>query len=259
MVLDAAIGVVGVQVAAVFAAWLLGSREQFLRKYLGLFVSAAVGVLLATAVLHLLPEAVGQLGNRQSLWMLLGGTMLALFCGERIFHAATGTAAEPEVEMKDCEEHHHHGHGSGPHGIVVASMLHSLVDGAAVGAAFAASTRVGWLTTFAIALHEIPHRMGDYALFVHLKVAQRRALGLAIAAGVPSLLGVLVVAWVGLEHAERMAWLLPVSAGSFLYIACVNLIPEITHERKVGALTMQIVCLCAGVLLVVGAGMLFPF
>lgn len=254
--LAALLGVVGVQAAAVLAAWGLGSRERFLRRYLGVFVSAAVGVLLATAVLHLLPEALSALGNRQAVWLSVGGTILALFFAERIFHAVTGARAEPEVEeLGDCHDHHHAGHGARPHNIVVASMLHSFVDGAAVAAAFAAGSRIGWLTTFAIALHEIPHRMGDFALFVHLKVSTGTALRLAILAGVPSLFGVLFVV---LLHAGDAAWLLPISAGSFLYIALVNLLPEMQHEVRAKELAIQLMSLLAGVGLVVGAAGLFP-
>ncbi len=259
MFLQALAAVIGVQIAAVAAAWGLGSRESFLRKYLGIFLSVAVGVLLATALLHLLPEAIAQLGNRQSLWLLVVGTMLVLFSGERIMHLATGAAAEPEiVELGDCQDHRHAGHGAKPHSIVVASMLHSLVDGAAVAAAFAAGTRIGWLTTFAIALHEIPHRMGDFALFVHLNVAIPRALRLAVLAGLPSLAGVAIVALAGLGHADRLAWLLPISAASFLFIATVDLIPELRQETHRKQLAIQLSSLLAGILLVVAAAGLFP-
>jgi zinc and cadmium transporter len=276
LIVEAAAGVVAVQIVAVFAAWVLGSQERFLQKYLGLFVSAAVGVLLATALLHLLPEAISRLGNRQAVWVLVGGTMLALFCGERIFQAAAGAPTDTAVrQIDDCRktgdcpddhapddehahEHHHHHRHTQPHNIVAASMLHSFIDGSAVASAFAAGSRVGWITTFAIALHEVPHRMGDFALFIHLRVPNRRALALATLAGVPALAGVLFVALLGLGHAERTTWLLPISAAGFLYIASVNLIPEMAHETRARPLALQLLSLCVGVLLVVAAAGLFP-
>ncbi len=260
MILGAAAGVAVVQVSAVFAAWGLRKRESFLRRYLPMFVSLAVGVLLATAILHLLPEAVGKLGNRQGVWLLLGGTMLLLFASERIVWLATGADPEPEPvdgRSSGCRgDNHHHphtGHTTRPMNLVIASMLHSFVDGAAVASAFAAGERIGWLTTFAIALHEIPHRMGDFALLVHLHVSLKKALRLAFLAGVPSLLGVFVVYAIGSAHAERITWFLPVSAGSFLYIATVNLMPEIEQVRSVGKLALQLLGLIAGVLLVLAA------
>jgi zinc and cadmium transporter len=262
MFLSAMGGVLLVQALAVAAAWALRARERFLRRFLPLFVALAVGVLLATALLHLLPEAVTTLGNRQPVWMIVGATMLALFLGERVSYLLTGAGTEPEfATLEDCakqaHEHHHHGHATRPSNILAASMLHSFIDGAAVATAFAASPRIGWLTAFAIALHEIPHRMGDFALFVHLHVPPKAALRMAMLAGAPSLLGVGAVALVGMQHADRIAWLLPVSAGSFLYIAMANLLPEIERERSGGRLAMQMLSLCAGIAMVVLAGGIF--
>ena len=255
MILGAMAGVAVVQVCAVLAAWGLRSQERFLRRYLPLFVSLAVGVLLATALLHLLPEAISQLGNLEGVWLLLGGTMLSLFACERVVSLVTGADPEPEVlEGMDAGHGHIHvGSTTRPMNLVIASMLHSFVDGAAVATAFAAGERIGWLTTFAIALHEIPHRMGDFALLVHLHVPLKRALRLAFLAGVPSLLGVLAVYAIGVNHADRITWFLPVSAGSFLYIATVNLMPEIELVRSPGKLALQLLSLIAGVALVLAA------
>jgi zinc and cadmium transporter len=66
------------------------------------------------------------------------------------------------------------------------------------------------------------------------------------------------VALVGLQHAERITWLLPISAASFLYIALVNLLPEIRQEKTASGLAVQLACLCAGIALVIGAGGIFP-
>src|ERR1700722_15997702 len=67
------VAVFGVQATAVGAAWVLRRRESALQRQLPFIVSLAVGVLLATALLHLLPEAVEQLGNGTRTWALLGG------------------------------------------------------------------------------------------------------------------------------------------------------------------------------------------
>ncbi len=245
--------IAGVQVAATAAAWLLRAREAALRRHLPSIVSLAVGVLLATALLHLMPEAVAQLGNGPRVWSLLGGAMLALFAAERLFFVLTGTGAEPEIGAPVLHHHHHH-HSTRPANLMLASMLHSLVDGAAVAVAFLTSPRIGWLTAFAVALHEIPHRMGDFALLVHLHVPLPRALRLAAVAGLPSFVGVLVVMTVGQRSALFLAWLLPLSAGSFLYIATVNLLPELQAECKLSRVLLQFAFLALGVALVLAVG-----
>src|SRR3978361_452788 len=94
---EALLAVVMVQAAAVSGAWVLRSRPDLLRKYLPHLLSLAVGVLLTTALMDLLPEAVAQLGNRRLTWLLLSGSILVLFAIERIFSALTGSTTEPEV------------------------------------------------------------------------------------------------------------------------------------------------------------------
>ena len=131
--------------------------------------------------------------------------------------------------------------------LVLAAMLHSFVDGAAVATAFAASPRIGWLTAVAIALHEIPHRMGDFAVLIHLAAGgSRRALRLAALAGVPSFVGLGILAVAGPGHSGAVAYLLPVSAGSFLYIATVNLLPEMQEECRVGRVLWQLAWMVLG-------------
>ena len=252
VLLDALLAVIAVQAAAVGGAWALRSREKLLHKYLPHLLSLAVGVLLTTALLDLLPEAVAQLGNRRLTWMLLAGSMLGLLAVERIFSALTGTSTEPEVgELGAYAPAHSHSHGrSGqsakPVNLVLAAMLHSFVDGTALATAFVASPRIGWLTAVAIALHEIPHRIGDFAVLIHLRQSSRRALQLAMLAGLPSLLGVVIVVLAGAGHAGGVAYLLPVSAGSFLYIATVNLLPEIEQEWGLSSVLWQLAWLALG-------------
>ena len=248
----AAIAVLAVQTAAVGGAWLLRSRERLLQRYLPHLLSLAVGVLLTTALIDLMPEAVTQLGNRRLTWLLLAGSMLALFAIERIFSALTGSSTEPEVGELGMGTHiHRHApgrdeHSAKPMNLVLAAMLHSFVDGTAMATAFVASPRIGWLTALAIALHEIPHRIGDFAVLVHLRQTSSRALQLAALAGVPSLLGVALVLIAGSNSTTAVAYLLPVSAGSFLYIATVNLLPEIQQECRVSRVLWQLLWLGIG-------------
>jgi zinc and cadmium transporter len=246
------IAVAGVQAVAVASAWVLRRRENALKRQLPYVVSLAVGVLLATAFLHLLPEAVSQVGDRSILWFLFGGTVLCLFAIERMLFVLTGSDAEPDIAQINV--HHHHGHSSKPMNLLLASMLHSFVDGASVAVAFVAGSRIGWLTALAIAMHEIPHRMGDFAILIHLKLPASRALKFCVIAGLPSFVGPAVILFAGMKYAGEIALLLPVSAGSFLYIATVNLMPELQEESNTWKVLLQLLFLCVGVGLVMAVG-----
>src|SRR6195952_5777813 len=131
LAVDAVLAVAGVQAAAVGGAWMLRSRERLLQRYLPHLLSLAVGVLLTTALLDLMPEAVAQLGNTRLTWILVTASMLGLFAVERIFSALTGSTTEPEVGELGAGTHvHRHApscgeHSAKPMNLVLAAMLHS--------------------------------------------------------------------------------------------------------------------------------------
>lgn len=246
-----------VQVLAVVAVRWLHARTGLLKRYLGHAVALAVGVLLATGLLHLLPEAIEQLGNRRLLWIAFSATFVFLFAIERIFSALTGNAAETAATENLTTHTHHHGHHTTrPLNLVFGGMLHSFVDGVSAAAAFALGPRIGVLTAVAIVLHEVPHRLGDFALFMHLGLPEKKALRLAAMVGAPSLLGVFLVAAIGNAGVSASAWLLPVSAASFVYVAAANLMPELQHECKLIRVAGQIAAMIAGAALVVLLGKL---
>jgi zinc and cadmium transporter len=248
---EAVAAVAAIQAVAVAAALWLSARQRLLERGLHYLVSLAVGVLLATALLHIMPEAVETLGNRQLLWILFSGTIFVLFCFERIFATVTGHPVEtPAKGEPDCGPHQHHDHhGARPLPLIFGGMLHSFVDGVSVAAAFGAGRRIGWLTAVAITLHEVPHRMGDYALLTHLHVRRARALQMIVLIGLAAMLGVVLVLAAGHAFAAT-GLLLPISAASFVYIALVNLMPELGGDHSVGSVCGQLACMLAGAVLV---------
>ena len=250
--MEASIAVAAIQLVAMAAALWLSARHRLLERGMGYLVSLAVGVLLATALLHILPEAIASVGNRPALWVTFLATIFALFCFERIFATLTGHPVEtPAQGEPDCgpRQHHHHEHGSRPVSLIFGGMLHSFVDGVSVAAAFTAGRRIGWLTAVAITLHEVPHRMGDYALLRHLHVTPAHAQRFLLLIAGAAMAGVAVVGLAGHTFAAT-DWLLPVSAASFVYIALVNLMPELPGESTIRSVCLQLACMIAGAALV---------
>ena len=251
--MEAAIAVAAIQVIAIAAALWLSARHRLLDRGLPYLVSLAVGVLLATALLHILPDSVTALGNTPTLWLVFAATLFFMFCFERIFATVTGHPVEtPADGERDCGPHHHH--STRPLARIFGGTPHSVVDGIAVTAAFHTGRRIGWLTAVAITLHEVPHRMGDYALLTHLKVGRARAIRLISIVGLAALLGVALVLAAAHLHlggaVNATDWLLPISAASFVYIALVNLMPELTTEDTLRGVLLQLLCMLAGATLV---------
>ncbi|MGA8939226.1 MAG: ZIP family metal transporter, partial [Acidobacteriaceae bacterium] len=253
-VLASLIAVMGVQVLAAVPVVSLHRSDAWLRRALPYVISMAVGVLLATGILHLLPEAIATLGDRSAVWLVLLLTMFVLYGFERLFQVVSGVSAEPAADAEDAHARglHSHHHASKPATLLLGSFTHSFVDGTGVAAAFAISPQVGWVTALAVGLHAVPHRLGDFALLVHMGISRGRAAVLAIGAAGSSLLGWAVVAALGEHGSHHVAWLLPVSAGSFLYISLVDLLPELQHEQRPMAVLWQIISLAFGIVIALG-------
>jgi zinc and cadmium transporter len=247
IVAHALLAVFALEAVAMLAAWLLRRRDYALSAFLPYLVSVATGLLLATALLHLLPEAIATLGNTPRVWYLLAGGILGLFCVEQIVAAIVHTG---DTGVVNVHAHGHTHHSLRPANLIVASSLHSFLDGVSVAAAFAAGPRVGWITALAISLHEVPHRVGDFAVLLHAGYSATNALRMAVLPSLGALLGVALVAAFGASGGTAVYWLLPISAASFLYIACVNLLPELRHQHSRLAIALQMLCLFGGAALV---------
>lgn len=241
----------------------ISRRREVLQRRLPLLVSLAAGVLVGGAVLHLLPEAMEALGPGLRLpgYFLVG--FLGFFVLERYlwFHHH-GPEAEPAGPRA-----HRPGHGLAedcpdPHPVVVMNLVgdgvHNLIDGMAIGAAYLVDPAAGVATTLAIILHEIPQEIGDFAILVHGGLSVRRALLLNLLSALVAVVGTGVALVVGQAVDGFSAALLPITAGSFLYIAAADLIPEIHRHRDRSLAAAQGLFLFGGVaislLLKVGLG-----
>lgn len=196
-------------------------------RLVSLLVSLAAGAMLGDAFLHLLPEA---FENNQpaGLFVLLGLTMF--FVLERVLHW------HHHGENEDvAAKHHRVGYMS-----LAADSLHNLIDGALIGVAFQASIPIGTATALAVALHEVPQELGDYAILIHAGFSKSRALLLNFATALLATLGaILAFSFAGAQNGAN--WLLPVTAGGFIYVAAADLIPELLRERRYVALWLQLI------------------
>ncbi|MBE2259704.1 MAG: ZIP family metal transporter, partial [Rhodobacteraceae bacterium] len=154
------------------------------KKWLGFTVSFSTGLLLATATLHLLPEALESGLTPHEVFPLLLAGILAFFALEKFAlwrHAHGG--GETAVDSGDhrCANHpHSHHHLHDDHGetvsILVGDGFHNFTDGLLIAAAFLADPALGWATTLAIIAHEVPQEAGDFAILLAAGWARGRAL-----------------------------------------------------------------------------------
>ena len=134
---------------------------------------------------------------------------------------------------------------------LIADFTHNITDGLALSSSFYASPTLGATTTVAVFFHEIPHEVGDFALLIQSGFSKRMAMGAqfitALGAFLGTVLGILVqemgsgrndgavegkIESFGAEGlaGTGLGWgdlLLPFTAGTFLYVGTVAVIPEL--------------------------------
>ncbi|XP_006562870.1 protein catecholamines up [Apis mellifera] len=134
---------------------------------------------------------------------------------------------------------------------LVADFLHNFTDGLAIGASYLAGKNIGYITTFTILLHEIPHEIGDFAILIQSGYSKQKAMLLQLSTAIGALLGTYVSLLAeGMGDLATM-WILPFTAGGFIYIATVSVIPELLTDTNFRQSVKEIIALLLGVYMMV--------
>jgi zinc and cadmium transporter len=197
-------------------------------------VSYAVGALLGVALLAILPEALGELPVERVFQVVLGGILL-FFVLEKL------------VLWRHCHADHCHVHDAGAAMILVGDGFHNFVDGMMIGSAVLTSLPLGVSTAIAVAAHEVPQEVGDFAVLLHSGYSRRRALLLNVLSGLSGVAGALIaVLLVSLAPVVK-PYLLCVAAASFLYVAMADLIPDLHSGRIDSSAFRQLALVALGI------------
>lgn len=130
---------------------------------------------------------------------------------------------------------------------LAADFTHNFTDGLAIGASYLAGNSIGVITTITILLHEVPHEIGDFAILVKSGCSKKKAMMLQLTTAIGALAGT-VLALLGSGSDAAESWVLPFTAGGFIYIATVSVIPELLEEStKLWQSLKEITALLAGV------------
>lgn len=235
--LYAFLSVIIVGVVSLVGVSILSLREVFLRKYIFIFISLAVGALLGDAFIHLIPEALNSLASPVWASMLIIVGIILFFILEKFLH----------WHHHDVNGVHTQVHPVGKL-VLVSDGVHNLIDGIIIGVSFMASIPVGIATTIAVVLHEIPQEVGDFTVLLHAGYAKKRALWLNFVSALSAVGGVLIAFAMGAAGEHIALWMLPVAAGGFIYIAVADLIPELHKTKEVAYSVWQIIAVIVGVL-----------
>jgi zinc and cadmium transporter len=130
---------------------------------------------------------------------------------------------------------------------LVGDGLHNLIDGMIIGGAYLASTALGVTTTIAVILHEIPQEIGDFGVLLHAGLKKTKALFYNFLSALTAVIGVIISITIGTMLENYLLFLLPLTAGGFIYIAGSDLIPELHKECEVSKSFIQFIWLILGI------------
>jgi zinc and cadmium transporter len=200
-------------------------------------VSFATGALLGAALLALIPHAVIGAGSER-----VHEVGIALIAGIALFFVLEKFLLWRHCHDDHCDEHaveeshaHSHAHAHARQKasgslVLVGDALHNVLDGVLIAAAFLTDAHLGIVTTVAIAAHEIPQEVGNFAVLLHSGISRRRALALNLLTSLTAVIGG-VIGFFALQTAlAALPFALAVAAASLLYVAVADLIPGL-HRR----------------------------
>jgi zinc and cadmium transporter len=208
-----------------------------MQKILHFLVSFAVGGLFGDAFIHLLPESFERPGSKLF-------TSLSIVLGILIFFILEKFIRWRHCHITSSEEHLHAEVTLN----IIGDGVHNLIDGILIGASYMTSIPIGITTTFAVILHEIPQEIGDFGVLVNGGLSVRKALVFNLLSAVTSILGAIISLVIGPQIQGYSLFMLPVTAGGFIYIAGSDLIPELQHDVNVSTSFSQLISIILGVL-----------
>lgn len=209
-------------------------NKKYMRDLLLIFVSFSVGTLLGASFLDLLPEAT-KYGTRSIfLFPLLG--IVSFFILEKFIFW------------------HHRHEEKEVHAFTYLNLigdgLHNFVDGAAIAASFLHSTPLGIATTVAIIFHEIPQELGDFSVLIYGGFSRAKALLFNFLSALTAVLGGIVGFLFLSAFNNLIPFLLAFTAGTFIYIAGVDLLPELRKYRGAKTSLIQLISIVVGILVI---------
>jgi zinc and cadmium transporter len=238
-------GVLSVVIAASLTFAVLGRLVKHL-------VSLSTGVLLSTALLHVLPEAFESGADTHSLFATLLGGLLFFFLLEK-----AELYRHAHHHEGDGHDHHHdfdaEQAGRGGISVLVGDSIHNFCDGIIIAAAFLASPELGVTTALAIILHEIPQEVGDTIVLINAGFSRRKALLYNAASGLTAVVGGVLGYFVVGSWQGMFPYLLVVAASSFIYVAVADLIPQMQRHLPWRDIVSQVAWIGAGLMLVLAA------
>ena len=272
---------VGTLAAGIGSVWLAAWLSfGIVSRYTQHMLSLAAGALLATAFLHLLPEAFEAGVEPHNLFVTLLFGLLFFFLLDKAelwhhgheHHHGDGQHDHHDDHHDDHDHNHHHAEHAHHHdhhqhahhakpvpggwAILAGDSVHCFGDGILIASAFLVDLRLGIVAALAVLAHEVPHHMGDLVVLREGSQSRKTAvLKVSMAGAITALGGVAGFALLEQLHGI-LPYMLAIASSSFIYVALADLIPQLQRRLSSRETAAQIVWLVSGIALVSGVSTL---
>jgi zinc and cadmium transporter len=252
---------IGTLVAGIGSVWLAALLSfGVLARYTQHMLSLAAGALMATAFMHILPEAFESQAGAHELFatLLVGLVFFFLLDKAELWHHGHEHHAVGAGLHDHADHHHGHGHSHHHHdekkgggwAVLAGDSVHAFGDGILIASAFMADLRLGFVASLAVLVHEVPHHMGDLVVLRQSSGNRRAALIKVSLAGAVTALGGVVGFGLVDQLYNYLPYFLIMASSSFIYVALADLIPQLQKRVSPRETLAQIAWLGIGIALV---------
>ncbi len=195
-------------------------KKKISNRFLTILLSISVGTLLGSVFLQLLPEAASHKYTLKLPIYLMSGFLL-FFVLEKFVHSRY-----EECKDKECHDNKHN------LGLIniAGDGIHNFIDGLVIGSTYMISIPLGMAATVSIALHELPQEIADFGILLYAGFSRKKALFFNLLSAVTAMVGTVIGLLLSSKLTNFNSFILPFTAGVFLYIGASNLVPEL-HRR----------------------------
>tara|TARA_Y100000310_G_scaffold219247_1_gene220649 strand:+ start:17365 stop:18117 length:753 start_codon:yes stop_codon:yes gene_type:complete len=214
----------------------LSIKADSLKKLMMYMVSFSAGALFGDTFIHLLPEIANEVGFTfyVSIYIIVG--IVFSFIVEKVIH------------WQHCHHPIEEGHIQPFAKMnIFGDIVHNFLDGLIIGASYLVSIPVGIATTVAVILHEIPQEIGEFGVLIHGGFSKAKALFFNFIVSLSALVGVIIALTIGSRIENFTTFVIPFAAGSFIYIAGADLIPELHKETRISKSIIQFATFLLGI------------
>ena len=234
------LSVLAVSLLAVVAFIPFLLKKKIPHSWLIALLSFSVGTLLGAVFLHFLPELIEEGFHEETAYIILAG-FLTFFVIEKFVHNHHQHVKKGRGH--DCG--HHHGYHLAFINLL-GDGLHNFIDGIVIAGAYLVSIPLGIAATVSVALHELPQEIADVGILLFAGFSKKKALFFNFISALAALVGAGVGIFLGVDFAHEI---IPFAAGSFLYIASSNLVPELHRHCGKKETVVHVLAILVGIAL----------